>query len=236
MKYILSLTLLVFVISGCSGPDPKAEETTKKSVHPKGKVNYEIISEEIYETGSKNQLVVYAFYKDSIYTKVALENTVKEIFEVNRDKDVFKNHKSATVLGVSLFTSKEAIKDKSEWIAMLTKGPDDAEPRILFNDFKISALNDLNDNIKSEEEIELEKLNVYLKKRGLELCPLSDTLKKIELDNIHKADAKYPDYGDKHMAMIEQLQAQSYKNMTKKYNLNEDVFMKVSMLAMSYCK
>jgi hypothetical protein len=61
-------------------------------------------------------------------------------------------------------------------------------------------------------------------------------LKKMELDNIHKADAKYPDYGDKHMEMIDQLDAQSYKALRKKYNLNEDMLSKVSIFAMSYCK
>lgn len=68
------------------------------------------------------------------------------------------------------------------------------------------------------------------------MCTLYDWMKKIELDNIHKADAKHPDYGDSHMAMIDRLNAQSYKDLKKKHNLNEDVLSKVAIFAMSYCK
>ena len=128
------------------------------------------------------------------------------------------------------------MKDKADWIAMLVKSPNDAEPRINFNNFKLTALANLKDNIKSKDEIVLEKLKSYLKIRRLDLCTLSDMLKKMELDNIHKADAKYPDYGDRHMAMIDQLDAQSYKQLMNKYNLSEDMLGKVSMFAMSYCK
>lgn len=206
------------------------------SKQPKSTIEYEVINEEKYETSYKAQLTEYAFYKDSIYTKEALKNVVMGIYNLNKDKNVFKAHNKATVLGVYLFTSKEAIKDKADWIAMLVKSPNDTEPRVSFNDFKITALININDNVKSKDEIVLEKLKSYLKKRGLDLCTLSDMLKKMELDNIHKADAKYPDYGDKHMAMIDRLDAQSYSHLKKKYNLNEEMLSKVSIFAMSYCK
>ncbi len=209
---------------------------TKAPEQPKSNIKYEVLNETKYETGYKAQLVEYAFYKDTVYTKEALTNTVMEIYNLNRNKDVFENHDSPTVVGVYLFTSKEAIKDKADWIAMLSKSPNDTEPIVSFNQFKLTALANLSDNIKSEDEIQLEKLKSYLKKRGLDLCTLSDMLKKLELDNIHKADAKYPDYGEKHMAMIDRLDAQSYRLLKKKYNLNEDMLSKVSIFAMSYCK
>ncbi|RZK26819.1 MAG: hypothetical protein EOO43_01650 [Flavobacterium sp.] len=199
-------------------------------------IQYEVVNEKKYETSYKAQLTEYAFYKDSIYTEEVLTDVVMQIYNLNKDKNVFKAHDKATVVGVYLFTSKEAIKDKADWIAMLSKSPNDTEPIVSFNQFKLTALANLSDNIKSEDEIQLEKLKSYLKKRGLDLCTLSDILKKMELDNIHKADAKYPDYGEKHMAMIDRLDAQSYKQLKKKYNLNEDMLSKVSIFAMSYCK
>jgi len=159
-----------------------------------------------------------------------------DIYNRNREKNVFINHDRATVMGVYLFTSKEAYKDKADWIAMLIKGPMDAEPMVSYNRFKITALNNLADNVKSKDEIALEKLKRYLDKRGLDLCSLSDLLKKIELDNIHKADAEHPDFGPEHLAMVERLDNQSYRKLKRKYNLSEDKLTEVSVFAMSYCK
>lgn len=211
-----------------------------QSEHPKMSIlqgsNYIVVEEVKSETTNKAQLIEYAVYKDTMYTKEALESAVKEIYNLNRAKNVFKDHDSATVLAVYLFTSNGAIRDKSDWIAMLIKRPNEIELQVSFNDLKISALNNIRDNIKSNDEIELDKLQVYLQKRGLDLCSLAELLKKIELENIHKADAKYPDYGDKHMAMIDQLDAQSYRDLRKKYKLNKDMLDKVSIFAIAYCK
>lgn len=208
----------------------------KLSPTVKTTIKYEVINEQKLETSYKAQLTEYAIYKDTIYTKEALEDAVLEIYNLNSNKDVFETHDKATVLAVYLFTSKDAFEDKSNWIAMLIKGPNEKEPRITYNDFKITALSNSADNVKTKDEIELEKLKAYLQKRGLDLCILSNMLKKMELDNIHKADAKYPDYGDKHMAMIDQLDEQSYRNLRKKYKLSDDMLGKVSVFAMSYCK
>jgi hypothetical protein len=198
--------------------------------------NYEIVSEEKSEMSYKAQLIEYVLYKDTVYTEDALRNTILEIYNLTKGKAVFDTHDSATVIGVYLFTSKEAMKDKSDWIAMLMKGPDDPELNVSFNRFKVTALNDLKDNVKSQDEIEVDKLNAYLKKRGLDLCSLADLLKKLELDNIHKADAKYPDFGNEHMEMTERLDLKAYKALTTKYNMNEDMLGKVSIFATSYCK
>ena len=198
--------------------------------------SFEILSEKKSETSSKAQLIEYAWYKDSIYTEDVLRATIMEIYELNRNKSVFSMHEKPTVIAVYLFTSKEASKDKSDWIAMLIKEANETEPRVSFNRFKVSALNNVKDATKTTDEIELDRLNEYLNKRGLELCSLADLLKKIELDNIHKADAQYPDYGDEHMAMIDRLDAKSYAALRKKHNLNEDMLGKVSVFAMAYCK
>ena len=198
--------------------------------------NYEIVSEEKLEMSYKAQLIEYVLYKDTVYTEDALRNTILEIYNLNKGKDVFDTHDKPTVIAVYLFTSKEAMKDKAEWIAMLMKGPNNTEPSVSFNRFKVTALNDLKDNVKSQDEIELDKLNAYLIKRGLDLCTLADQLKKLELDNIHKADAEYPDFGREHMEMVERLDLKAYKSLRKKYNMNEDMLGKVSIFAMSYCK
>lgn len=239
MKIIIIFSLLVSLSVGCTNSDPKEKsETQVELIIAKKplKGNFEIIDEIKSESSGKAQLLEYAIYNDTIYTQYALKNAIMDIYNLNRGKQVFKSHDVATVLGVYLFTSKDAYNDKSNWIAMLIKRPTAEEPEITFNNFKITALNNIKDNIKSKDEIELEKLETYLEKRGLDLCSLSDLLKKIELDNIHKADARFPDYGDEHMAMIDKLDAESYRNLKRKYKLNENMLSKVSVFAMSYCK
>lgn len=246
MKYNISFTrsillyiLMVFV--GCTNSNKQAEATkvlptTGITTNTDRNSNYEVVSEEKMETSYKAQLVEYAWYKDSIYTEEALRNTILEIYDLNKGKNVFDDHDSPTVIAVYLFTSKEAMKDKSEWIAMLIKGPNDIEPNVSFNSFKVTALKNLAANVKSKDEIELDKLNAYLNERGLDLCSLSDRLKRLELDNIHKADLRYPNYGDDHMAMIDRLDTEAYKKLRVKYKLSESMLGKVSIFAMAYCK
>lgn len=232
MNKFVNLLMLVSVIVACTSS--KSEDETL-SIQTQT-LNYEVLSESKLETSYKAQLIEYAICKDTIYTEETLSIILSDIYKRNKDKNVFNEHEKATVVAVFLFTSRDTFKDKANWIAKLTNGPDDAEPQITFNSYKMSALSKSYDTVKNEDEIELEKLKAYLLKRGLGLCSLSDTLKKIELDNIHKADAKYPDYGDKHMAMIEKLDEQSYRNLRKKYKLSDDMLSKVSVFAMSYCK
>ncbi len=119
---------------------------------------------------------------------------------------------------------------------MLIKGPMDSVPMVCFNSFKITALNNIGDKVKSKDEIEHEILKSYLKTRGLELCSLFELLKKIELDNIHRADAAHPDFGPEHQAMVNRLDNHSYAELKRKYNLSEDKLTEVSVFAMSYRK
>lgn len=42
---------------------------------------------------------------------------------------------------------------------MLINGPSDSEPNVSFNSFKVKALSGQSDQMKSLDEIELEKLN-----------------------------------------------------------------------------
>ncbi|MET4080863.1 hypothetical protein ABIB40_000807 [Pedobacter sp. UYP30] len=232
MKTFFKLAVLASFLIGCTNTKSDNSSVLKFETIR----NYEMISEVKSETSNKAQLIEYAVYKDTIYTKDALRIAIMDIYNINKDKKAFTKHDNATVIGVYLFTSKEAFNDKANWIAMLIKRPGNAEPEVTFNNFKISALGNVDNKVKSADEIELEKLKAYLKERGLELCAFAETLKKIELDNIHKADHKYPDYGDKHMAMVDRLDAQSYRELRKKYKLSEDMLGEVAVFAMSYCK
>lgn len=239
MKKLFIYVLLIFLCIGCTNSNLQEEskEQIKKTVEQSQKKNnFEIIDEVKSETVGKAQLIEYAIYTDTIYTTAALESTLMDIYNEHKDKRVFENHETATVIAVYLFTSKQIYKDKAEWIAMLIKSPNSDQPNISFNNFKITALNNLSDNVKSKDEIELDKLKAYLKKRGLDLCQLSDLIKKTELDNIHRAKAKYPDYGNKHMAMIDRLDEEFYNNLKRKYKISKNMLSKVSIFAMSYCK
>ncbi|WP_316848938.1 hypothetical protein [Pedobacter agri] len=234
MKKSILIALLIFLSWGCSDSSKSNQE--EQSVTESASSNYEIITEVQSETPGKAQLLEYAVYTDTLYSEVALKTAVMDIYDRCKNKDVFENHEAATVIAVYLYTSKGAIKDKSDWIAMLMKSPNSAEPYISFNQFKISALSKLQDKFKSKDEIELDKIKKHLKGKGIDLCDLSDEIKKTELDNIHRADAKYPDYGEKHMAMIDQLDEQFYNGLKRRYNLDDAMLSRISVFAMSYCK
>jgi hypothetical protein len=199
---------------------------------------YVIVKEENYETSNKAQLIEYVVYKDTVYTESALKNVADEIYKLNKDKDLFKNFNAPTVFGIYVFTSEEILEsDKSAWICMLSKGPSDSEPRISFNDFKLKSLQGLNDNKKSEDEIALDDLNKYLLERGLELCSFYKQLGDMELECIHKADAKYPNYDyPEHSDYSDKLMKEERGKFATKYDLKDSIFVKVSVFGMSYCK
>ena len=240
--YIVKALILVAAISfllNCKGSAEKTEnrgapEPDKFDLS--GSQHYEMIEEVMSETLGKAQLLEYAVYMDSVYTDDALKNTLMDIYSRNRNKDVFLSHDEATVIGVYLFTLKKAYEDKSNWIAMLIKGPSDSEPIVSCNSFKVRALSDQNNQVKSKDEIELEKINGYLGKRGLELCSFSAQLLKMEQNHINAADAAYPDFGPEHFAMVDRLDEQFYRALKRKYKLSDDMLTKVHVFAMSYCK
>jgi|GEM_PF-1394394 len=204
-------------------------ETSKK---------YEIINEESYETSNKAQLTEYVIYKDTVYTESALKNVLLSIYERNKNKDIFDNFNAPTVFGIYVYTSKEVLKfDKSAWICMLTKGPLDSEPSLRFNQIKLESLQGLNDNKKSADEIALDNLNEYLEKRGLKLCPFYKQLGDMELDCIHKADAKFPNFDyPEHHDYSEKLMKNERKKLSAKYNLGDSIFVKVAVFGMGYCR
>jgi hypothetical protein len=161
-----------------------------------------------------------------------------EIYRKNKNKDLFKNFNAPTVFGIYMFTSEETLNsDKSSWICMLSKGPSDSEPKISFNDFKLKSLQGLNDNRKSEDEIALDDLNKYLKERGLELCSFYKQLGDMELECIHKADAKYPNYDyPEHGDYSDKLMKEERIKLMSKYDLVDSIFGRVAVFGMSYCK
>lgn len=238
-KLIASIFFVILALGCTSTSDSNVDHNEQNQITSEITAplkSYVIISEEKSETPGKAQLLEYAVYLDSVYTETALKEVVMDIYNQNKNKKVFEDHVTATVIGVYLFTSKEASEDKSNWIAMLIKRPSEEDPDISLSDSKIKALYELTDNIKSKDEMELERINTYLNKRGLDLCNLSDQLKKIELDNINKADAKYPHYGKEHTAMVEKLDEAYYRNLKRKHNLNDEMIVRVWIFAMSYCK
>lgn len=226
-KLLLYIFVLGLVLtSSCSN-----DINTKKNS------SYDILEEEKLETSNKAQLEEYVVYKDSNFTKEALENILMEIYNEHSGKDLFKNFDNATVFGAYLYTSKEALEhDKGSWIGMLSKGPLDSKPEVSYNELKIQSLQGLYDNEKSKDEIALENLNEYLKIRGLELCSLSKQIDEIELDCIHKADKKYPDFGTEHSKYVKDLMKKERGRLVQQYELHDSVFTKIGVFAMAYCK
>lgn len=235
---VLFLLVMASLMAGCTGQatkEDKAVEAEKGYTVQTHSASFEMIDEVKSETPGKAQLLEYALYTNSVYTDEALKSTLMAIYNRNKNKDVFLSHDRATVIGVYLFTSKKSYEDKSNWIAMLIKGPRDIEPYVSYNSLKVRALSEQDDNVKSKDEIALENLNRYLSKRGLELCSFSAMLQKMEQDHIDQADVAYPDLGSKHLAMIERLDKQAYRAIKRKYKLSEDMLTRVHVFAMSYC-
>lgn len=75
-----------------------------------------------------------------------------------------------------------------------------------------------------------------LQKRGLELCTFYKQLGDMEIDCIHKADKRYPNFGVKHSDYSEKLMEAERNKLKKKYKLSDDTFVNVSVFGGSYCK
>lgn len=220
IKSFLTLILIVVCLFRCSTPEK----------------NYVILEETPTETSNKAQLKYSVLYTDSIYSENKLKEVLENIYATAKTKDVFENFNAPTVVAIYLYTSKEAAEEKSDWIAMLAKGPKDEKPRLSFNSFKINALQGLTDNTKSSDEISYEKLVAYLSERGLELCSFRNILRDNELQAIREADKKYPDFGDNHMTYSDSIIKAQNQELISKYNLADSIFLRVIVFGASYCK
>lgn len=200
-------------------------------------LKYSVYDKVKSETGNKAQVLLYAFLEEDADTETELENTLKDLYEQNKDEGGYQNFDKPTVVGVYLFTSEKlGRQDKSAWLGMLMKGPSDTEPRININSMKLKSQSALKDNETSEDERQLAALNKTLAKQGLELCSFSKLLGDIELECIHEADKKYPNYGMEHVDYVDKLNAVERNKLRKKYHLSADVFTKVNVFANVYCK
>ena len=160
-KMLLFGTVLAF-LSSCIGSGTKTGSDVvpeQDKVELNSLSRFEMIDEIKSETPGKAELLEYALYTDSVYTEEALKDALMDLYSRNCNKDVFDSHDRATVVGAYLFTSLKTYEDKSNWIAMLIKGPIDSEPYVSYNSFKVKALSGQSDQMKSLDEIELEKLN-----------------------------------------------------------------------------
>lgn len=238
---IIVLSLIFFTNCKNDQKQPTSSDTEKvveiEKTTEKRKLDYEIVNTDIIETKYKAQITKYVVYNDSIFNKDALSDVLLEVYFSNKKAKGFKNFEEPTVVAVYVFTSEEQAKsDKGAWIAMLVKGPDDESPRLSYNELKLKSLAGLNDKVKSKDEIALDNLNEYLGKRNVTLCDLYKQFGSYELDNIHKADAKYPDYGKEHTAYVTKLDKADKKRIMTKYKLADSIFTQTIVYGMGYCK
>lgn len=241
-------TLLIVVLSlifftNCKNdqkqPQSSATEKVSEIEKPpeKRKLDYEVVNTDLTETKYKAQITKYVVYNDSIFNKDALSDVLLEVYFSNRKAKDFKNFDEPTVVAVYIFTSEEQAKtEKDAWIAMLVKGPDDESPKLSYNDLKLKSLAGLNDKVKSKDEIALDNLNEYLEKRNVTLCDLYKQFGSYELNNIHKADAKYPNFGKEHTAYVKELDKADKKRIMTKYKLADSIFTQTIVYGMGYCK
>tara|TARA_R110002051_G_C8618531_1_gene482921 strand:- start:63 stop:803 length:741 start_codon:yes stop_codon:yes gene_type:complete len=243
LSTFLIIVLSVLIFTNCKN-EPK-ENTSygiekvaeKEYISEKKKLDYEVVNRDILETTNKAQIIHYVVYNDSIFTKDALSEVLLEVYFRNRKAKVFKNFDEPTVNAVYVFTSKEqAETEKSAWISMLVKGPNDKSPKLTYNEQKLKGLAGLTDKVKSEDEIALDNLNSYLKKKNVNLCDLYKQFSSYELKNIKKADAKYPDYGKKHMDLVTKLNESDKKQIVGKYKLADSIYTQTIVFGNIYCE
>ena len=239
LLFFLCATLL----TSCKNDKKKSttselDEISENEIIPERRqFDYEIVNTDVVETKNKAQVTKYVAYKDSIYNKDALSDVMLEVYFRNRKAQVFKNFEEPTVVAVYVFTSIEQAKnDRSSWISMLVKGPNDESPNLTYNEMKLKSLSGLNDEVKSKDEIALENLNEYLEKRDVTLCDLYKQFGSYELDNIRKADVKFPDYGKEHTDYVTKLNKADRNRIMSKYNLTDSIYTKTIVFGMSYCK
>jgi hypothetical protein len=234
---LLSVTLLINCNNDKKQKINSESNNIKEKLIKKRKLDYEIVYKDVNETKSKAQVIMYVVYNDTIFNKDALSDVLLEVYFRNRKSDVFKNFDEPTVVGVYVFTSKEQIEtDKSSWISMLIKSPNDESPKLSYNEMKLKSLAVLNDKVKSRDEITLDGLNIYLEKKDLTLCKLYKEFSKYELENIHKADSKYPNFGKEHSDFITELDKADRKRIVSKYMLADSIYTLTIVFGPIYCK
>lgn len=198
---------------------------------------YEILKIEPFESTSKSQVKCTAYLTTDSISKGVLTESLLKIYSELKNYHGFKNYSAPTVIGIYLYTSKEmASTMEASWIAMLAKTLSDNQPRISFDDQKIEALKSHTDREKSPDEVMLEKLNEYFKKRNTDLCSLYKNLYDIEGATIKEADAKYPDYGIEHSNYQSKLYNIEQKKLFKKYKITDTLSSYITAFGMRYCK
>lgn len=199
---------------------------------------YSVFDTQKYEVHNKAQVLVYAHLtQQELGTKNEIENALTELYERYKNETGYQNFERPTVVGVYLYTSEKIGREsKSSWLAMLVKGPSDAEPQLHVDELKFKSLKSLDANEGTEDEIELENLNKVLFERGLELCSFNKRLKELHLACIHKADAKFPDYGPQHQAYIEKLWKETRNEIHAVHDTTDEILGKVDVFAMVYCR
>jgi len=199
---------------------------------------YSIYRTEPSELGTKAEVKCYAYLTTDSANKTQIEGTLTSLYFSLLTWRGFKESSTApTVIAIYLFTSKDNAANMPEaWIGMLSKGPSDAQPRISFDDYKLKEYVESADSIKSADEMVLEKLNAYIRKRNKDLCTLYHSLYDLEGETIKKADEKYHNFGAEHLSYQSQLYSEGQRNLFRKYNINDTLSTYITAFGMSYCK
>jgi len=199
---------------------------------------YEILSTEPFESGEKAQVKCYAYLTTDSITKDKLTGTLKKIYSELEKYNNFRNFSAPNVIAIYLFISKDKAQNmKESWIAMLSKSPStDNLPQYSFNEMQVNAFSGLKDNVKSEEELKMAKLNETFKNRGTDICTIYKTLYDLEGYTIKQADIKYPDYGFEHSEYQKKLYKQEKEKLFKKFDINDSLSSSITFYGMSYCK
>jgi hypothetical protein len=232
LVFLLSY-FLIMIITNC--------ETSNNDILLEDKIeipNYSIVDEKKIETFNKAQLEEYAIYTKENYTKESVKLILVDIYNQNSSKDMFKKFEAPTVFVAYLYTSIESMKkDKSSWIGMLLKGPDDLSPIISFNNQKLESLKNKKENKKTSDQLAYESLVKYLSIHNSELCEIYDDILLMEADSRKKADEKYPNYEfPQHMNFSDKLKEDGRLKISKKYDIVDSVYTSIVVFGSNYCK
>lgn len=195
-------------------------------------IEYEILEIKPYESSNKAQINVRAYITDDFKSKDELKNTAIKIKNNTINEVKFKNYSQATSFALFLYPGKATAERQGMWLLKYAKAPVDLIYEFSYNDKMIEAQRIKKE--KSEDDIAFDKFNEKLSNKNTSICEIYNI--DYDLENIRKADKKYPNFGIKHSEYVSELNKKDKNKIFKKYNINKDDYVKITAFGMLYCK
>jgi len=149
-----------------------------RDVVVKGGLSHFVLDEDVYDAPVKTQVRLEILVSGQV-SKPALETLLRSLYSSTRQRRGFKFHESPTHIFIYAYTSRDhAESGMGQWIAMLSRKGENAEPEIDMNDRQLSQV-----GARPEERFGLSEAK--RKQIFSEIVKAEDRAEK-------EAEAKYP--------------------------------------------